>query len=129
MSVSKMACGIAEKQSPDQASGLCHFNAGARLRATSDLPIACTRRLASLPFPRPAGILVIPTRMRAVYPLLGEALADLRFPFGVAVGDRDLAVHRRAVAVLVGHGRIHLCALRKWCLGGIMHRDHAVTGE
>src|SRR5690242_16348471 len=83
----------------------------------------------SLALPRPARVLVIPTGMRAIYPLLGEDLADLRLPFRVAVGNRDLLVHRRAVAVLVGDDGVHLRTLRQRRLGGIVHRDHAIVGE
>src|SRR3546814_4629720 len=51
--------------------------------------------------PAAAG-LVPPAGLRAGDPLLREHLADLRFPLRVLVGDRDLAVDRARVAVLVG---------------------------
>ena len=48
-------------------------------------------------------VLVPPARVRAGDPLPGEGFADLLFPFRMAVGDRDLAIHRLAVAVVLGH--------------------------
>src|SRR5690606_39277765 len=69
-------------------------------RAPTDRGVA-----ALLLLPRPA-LLVPPAGARAGDPLAREHLADLRLPLRMAVGHRDLAVDRVAVAVVVGHRRI-----------------------
>ncbi len=45
------------------------------------------------------------------------------------VGDRDLAVHRLAVAVLVGHRLVDLDPVLQLQLPGVAHRHQTVAGE
>ncbi len=61
--------------------------------------------------------------------MLGEDVADLRFPLGMAIGDGDFAVHRLAVAIVVGDGLVHRDAVLECQLGGVAHDDGAVFGE
>src|SRR3546814_7238825 len=56
-------------------------------------------------------------------------LGDVRFPRRVLVGDRDLAVDRARVAVLVGDRLVDGDPLGQRDLRGVAHRDLAVAGE
>src|SRR5690606_34875970 len=78
--------------------------------------------------PAAAG-LVPPAGLRAGDPLFRKHLADLRFPLRMLVGDRDLAVDRARVAVLVGDRLVDGDPLGQRDLRGVAHRDLAVAGE
>src|SRR5690606_22909920 len=79
--------------------------------------------------PVAARVLVPPARTRALDPLLREHAAELRLPLGLAVGDRDLAVHGLAVAVVVGDGVVDRDPVLERELAGIADHDHAVVAE
>src|ERR1700712_4554696 len=84
---------------------------------------------ASLPFPRAGGVLIIPAGLCLLDPLLRETAADLRLPVRVAIGDRDLAIDRRAVAVLVGEGGVQARTFGQRCERGVAQRNEAVAAE
>src|SRR5690606_30392876 len=83
-------------------------------------------RLLLLPGP---ALLVPPARARTRDPLAGEHVADLRFPFRMAVGHGDLAIHGLAIAVVVGHGGIDRDPVLDRQPGRIAHHHRAVAGE
>src|SRR5690606_3208190 len=75
-------------------------------------------RLLLLPDP---ALLVPPARARARDPLAGEDVADLRLPFGMAMGHGDLPVDRLAAAVAVGDGGVDRDPVLDRQLRGITH--------
>src|SRR5690606_6511646 len=76
-----------------------------------------------------AAVLVPPAVAGAGDPLAGENVADLRFPFRVAVGDGDFAIHGVAVAVVVGHGLVDGDAVLERELARIADDDQAIAAE
>ena len=60
---------------------------------------------------------------------LAKTLADVLFPIGMAVGDRDFLVDRLAVAVVVGHGCLHADAVLQLERARIAQDDQAVLAE
>src|SRR5690606_36767827 len=58
-------------------------------------------------YPVAAGVLVVPARCRAIDPFPRERGTDVAFPFRMSVGDGDFAIHRIAVAVVLGHRLVH----------------------
>ena len=54
--------------------------------------------------PGAAWSLVVPARLRTTFdPATREGLADIRFPFGMAVGFGDFRVQRVAIAIVLGN--------------------------
>src|SRR5690606_35770457 len=76
-----------------------------------------------------AAVLVPPAAAGAGDPLACEDVADLRFPFRVAVGDGDFAVDGVAVAVVVGHGLVDGDAVLERKLARVADDDQAVAAE
>src|SRR5665811_2413576 len=77
--------------------------------------------LSSLLLPGTACVLIVPAGMRPPDPLLGERGANLRFPFGVAIGERDFVVGGLAIAVFVGNRGVQCGAFGKWHAGRITY--------
>src|SRR3546814_2802196 len=114
----------------DWSSDVCSSDLQSRRGRSPDLRQPGTSAAQSdlLLFPAAAG-LVPPAGLRAGDPLFRKHLADLRFPLRVLVGDRDLAIDRARVAVLVGDRLVDGDPLGQRDLRGVAHRDLAVAGE